>query len=58
MNKNKQFGEQQLRYLQGVNAYLTIPMTNEALEVSQDLKNALNDCISEIPFRGLIDEQN
>ena len=56
-NRNKRF-EGVFCEKQGLDGFLSLPMTNENIKASEHLKETLEKCINDIPFRGLIDQDN
>ena len=57
-NRNKRFEEGAFCEKQGLDGFLTLPITNENIKASDTLKECLENVINDIPFRGLLPQDN
>ena len=57
LNKRTVF-DKPLLERQGLHDYLTLPLTNENIELLDGLKEAIDAVIKEIPYRGLLECDN
>lgn len=57
MNRNSCYNEQFIQK-QGISGFLRLPLTNEDIEISEEMKEVLNNTIKVIPPKGLLDEKS